>query len=70
MVKGISIFSGAGGLDVGAHQAGVDILACVENDADAAQTLRINKNLLGAEVLEKNIEDVDFKVWSKTTTAS
>lgn len=66
MVKGISIFSGAGGLDVGAHQAGVDILACVENDADAAQTLRLNNNLLGAEVLEKNIEDVDFRVWSNS----
>ena len=33
MVKGVSIFSGAGGLDVGAHQAGVDIVACIENDS-------------------------------------
>lgn len=67
MVKGVSIFSGAGGLDVGAHQAGVDIVACVENDPDAAQTLRINNGLLGADVLEKDIKEVDFRVWASNS---
>lgn len=66
MVKGVSIFSGAGGLDVGAHQAGLDILACVENDSDAAQTLRINNKLLNTNVIEKDIQEVDFRIWSDT----
>jgi len=63
LAKCVSIFSGAGGLDVGAHQAGADIVACIENDADAAQTLRINKKILGGEVFEKDIQEVDFHVW-------
>ena len=41
-MKCISLFSGAGGLDVGATAAGADIIRAVEFDADAAQTLRLN----------------------------
>jgi DNA (cytosine-5)-methyltransferase 1 len=37
-----SLFSGLGGLDIGAHLAGVETLACVDNNHDAAETLRIN----------------------------
>ena len=66
MVKCVSIFSGAGGLDVGAHQAGAKIIACVENDADAAQTLRLNSKILPGEVFENNIQDVDFHVWNSS----
>lgn len=66
MVECVSIFSGAGGLDVGAHQAGAKIIACVENDADAAQTLRLNAKTLGGEVFEKDIQDVDFHVWNSS----
>lgn len=62
MVKCISIFSGAGGLDVGAHQAGAKIIACIENDADAAQTLRQNNIDIG-DVLETDIQNVDFTYW-------
>lgn len=66
MVECVSIFSGAGGLDVGAHQAGAKIIACVENDADAAQTLRLNAKTLGGEVFEKDIQDVDFHIWNSS----
>lgn len=64
MVKCVSIFSGAGGLDIGAGNAGALIVACVENDPDAAQTLRLN-NIVDDEhaVKEENIEDVDFTQW-------
>lgn len=41
-MKCISLFSGAGGLDVGATSAGAEIIRAVEFDADAAQTLRLN----------------------------
>jgi len=61
MVQCISIFSGAGGLDVGAHSAGANIVACVENDPDAAQTLRLNHVHLNADILEKDIQDVNFE---------
>jgi len=64
MAQCISIFSGAGGLDVGALQAGAKIVACVENDSDAAETLRLNHGHLKAEILERDIQDVNFEQWS------
>jgi DNA (cytosine-5)-methyltransferase 1 len=42
MIDCISLFSGAGGLDVGAEQAGAKIVRCVEFDDDAVKTLRLN----------------------------
>ncbi len=63
MVQCISIFSGAGGLDLGALNAGAKIVACVENDPDAAQTLRMNHGRLSVDILEKDIKDVDFERW-------
>lgn len=59
----VSIFSGAGGLDVGATLAGANVVACVENDHDAAETLRKNHKTLGAEVIEADIQTVDFTQW-------
>ena len=63
MVKCVSIFSGAGGLDIGATKAGADIVACVENDADSAQTLRLNSIGKHATIVEDDIRNVDFTEW-------
>src|SRR4051812_37691280 len=38
----ISLFSGAGGLDIGVERAGYRVLAALEYAADAAATLRAN----------------------------
>lgn len=38
----ISLFSGAGGMDIGVKQAGFDVLACVEIDKNCCATLREN----------------------------
>lgn len=38
----VSLFSGAGGLDIGVRQAGFDVRACVELDRNACDTLRCN----------------------------
>lgn len=59
-VKCISLFSGAGGLDVGAEQAGAEIVACVENDHDSAETLRLNSRSTSKLIIEKSIVDVSF----------
>jgi DNA (cytosine-5)-methyltransferase 1 len=42
-IKTLSLFSGAGGLDIGFHRAGFDIVACVEIEADYCRTLEANK---------------------------
>ena len=38
----ISLFSGAGGLDIGFHQVGFRIVACVEKETSFCNTLRLN----------------------------
>jgi DNA (cytosine-5)-methyltransferase 1 len=52
----ISLFSGAGGLDLGVASAGYRVLACLEYEPDAAATLRANFSDVG--VLERDIRDV------------
>ena len=39
----LSVFSGAGGLDLGLEQAGFDCVGCIEIDADARATLAANR---------------------------
>lgn len=42
LLKAISLFSGAGGMDIGVQQAGFDVLACCELDSHCCETLREN----------------------------
>lgn len=53
----ISLFSGAGGLDLGAEQAGYAVRAAVEWDRDAAATMEKNFAHLHSPVLQKSILD-------------
>lgn len=39
----ISLFTGAGGLDIGLEKAGFETAVCVENDKDCRETLRFNR---------------------------
>ncbi|MCY9111218.1 DNA cytosine methyltransferase [Bacillus atrophaeus] len=41
-IKGISLFSGAGGMDIGFEKAGVDVVWANEIDKDASQTYKAN----------------------------
>lgn len=50
----IDLFAGAGGLSVGAHQAGARVRASLEFDANACATLRANGQYHG-EVLEGDV---------------
>lgn len=51
----ISLFSGAGGMDLGAERAGYEVRAAVERDRDAAATMEKNFSHLAAPVIIKDI---------------
>lgn len=51
----ISLFSGAGGLDLGAEQAGYEVRAAVEWDRDAVATMEKNFNHLASPVIQRDI---------------
>lgn len=63
MVKCISVFSGAGGLDIGAVNAGVELSVCIEHEGDAVRTLKLNHDIFSGEILETDIQKVDFEQW-------
>ena len=57
----MSLFSGAGGLDVGVRQAGFDVLACCEIDPHCCDTLRdaATRERRNTRVIEEDIRNVD-----------
>ena len=57
----VSLFSGAGGMDIGVEAAGFDILAAVEIDPYCCETLRLNIERRQEEtaVVEEDIREVD-----------
>lgn len=54
----ISLFSGAGGLDLGVEAAGYRVAVAVEHDRDAALTMEKNFHHLASPVIRKDILDV------------
>jgi DNA (cytosine-5)-methyltransferase 1 len=54
----ISLFSGAGGLDLGAEAAGFTVRAAVEHNHDAADTMEKNFPHLRSPVIRRSILDV------------
>jgi len=53
--KVVSLFTGAGGLDLGLEQAGFSIIVCLEQEHERCETLNINRPKW--TVLEKDIEN-------------
>lgn len=54
----ISLFSGAGGMDLGVEQAGYEVRAAVEWDRDAAATMEKNFSHLVSPVIQRDITKV------------
>lgn len=60
MIKAISLFSGAGGLDIGATMAGVEVMFSTDVDSDCIRTLKKNKKWNKGKILEGDL----FKIKS------
>src|SRR5262249_26144646 len=57
----IGLFSGAGGLEIGAEWAGADVRVCVEIDPIACQTLRLNRSCHRGDILDTDVTKLDGK---------
>lgn len=73
-MKAISLFSGQGGLDIGVEDAGFEILAAIELNPYACETLRENRRIANMAMPEfelwfdKLMEQRCFKAWSRKET--
>lgn len=56
-MKIISLFSGAGGLDLGLHKAGNEIVWANDIDADAVKTYKYN---ISDNIIQADIKDIDI----------
>jgi len=54
----ISLFTGAGGMDLGFHAAGLKTAVAVEMDAICCRTLKANRSAYGWDVIEAPVEEV------------
>jgi DNA (cytosine-5)-methyltransferase 1 len=64
-IVALSLFSGAGGLDVGCHSAGVPVLACLDFDRDSIETLKKNKQFKNTTIFHKDIVEFDSTEFKK-----
>ena len=57
----LSLFSGAGGMDIGVMQAGFNVLACIEIDPHCCDTLRnaVKRERRNTQVIEGDIRSLD-----------
>jgi len=60
-INTLSLFAGAGGLDIGFHQAGYNILGCVEIEEKYCRTLEENRKLGTYISQETNIHNIDIR---------
>ena len=60
----VSLFSGAGGLDIASFMAGVPVVSSTDFDADCIQTLKSNEDLFGqTQILEGDLHQIDSSVF-------
>ena len=66
--KSISLFSGAGGMDIGVKESGFSILAQIEIDEHCCNTLRVakQKDKTTTEIIEEDIRGIAPSTLRKT----
>lgn len=64
-VIAVSLFSGAGGLDIASHMAGVPVISSTDFNPDCIQTLKANKTFFGdTQILEGDLHQINSSVFA------
>jgi len=61
----ISLFSGAGGLDIASFMAGVQVVVSTDFDSDCIQTLRKNELFETTEIIENDLREINSNVFKE-----
>ena len=57
-VVAISLFSGAGGLDIGAHLAGVKVVTSIDIEQDCVNTMKMNDLFKETNVIQGDLHEI------------
>ena len=57
-VQAISLFTGAGGLDIASTKCGIDISVAIENDSDCVNTLLMNSEFKNTKIVNQDIKKI------------
>jgi len=69
-IVSISLFSGAGGLDIASFLAGVPVISSTDFDADCIETLKQNDLFGHTEILSGDLHDIDSSVFGNIVKKS
>lgn len=58
-IVAVSLFSGAGGLDIGSHYAGVPVAISTDIEKDCIETLKMNQMFNKTEIILGDLADID-----------
>ena len=65
-IVAVSLFSGAGGLDIASCMAGVPVISSTDFDADCVETLKANTDYFGeTKIFEGDLHQIESDVFKK-----
>ena len=56
-IQAISLFSGAGGLDLGCKLNNIEVKVSIDNDYDSTETLKLNKEFSETKILHQDVKN-------------
>lgn len=62
-IVSVSLFSGAGGLDIASFMAGVPVVSSTDIDQDCIQTLKANEIFKDSDIFEGDLHDIESSVF-------
>ena len=60
-IQAISLFSGAGGLDIGTKQNNIELKVSIDNDEDSVRTLESNSDFKETKIIKDDIKKTKVK---------